>query len=87
MDLNLPEAAITRFATAHTALAATVWAITATYIFFSAVLQLAQDAKKPTLVATTIPFLSPILGMIRWSMGFYRHMRCAVLTAACQVQH
>ncbi|KAI1413780.1 cytochrome P450 [Hypoxylon sp. FL1857] len=49
--------------------------IIATYIFFWALLRLTQDVKEPTLVSTSIPFLSPIFGMARWNMGFYNYMR------------
>ncbi|KUJ11089.1 cytochrome P450 [Mollisia scopiformis] len=49
--------------------------IGATYIFFWALLYLTQDSKEPPIVSSSIPFISPILGMIRWSMDFYPHMR------------
>lgn len=52
--------------------------IAATYVFFRALLHLNQDSKEPPVVSSSIPFLSPILGMIRWSMDYYPHMRYMV---------
>lgn len=49
--------------------------LVATYVFLQALLRLTQDAKEPELVSTSIPFLSPVFGMIRWSMDFYNHMK------------
>ncbi|KAK0671587.1 putative 25-hydroxycholesterol 7-alpha-hydroxylase [Cercophora samala] len=47
----------------------------ATYLLFFTVLHLTQNEEEPPLVATTVPFLSPLIGMVKWSMGFYTHMR------------
>ncbi|KAI1074301.1 cytochrome P450 [Whalleya microplaca] len=66
---------ISSLTTAHSVLAVVLGSIIATYVFFGALLRLTQDAKEPALVSTSIPFLSPILGMARWNMGFYLHMR------------
>lgn len=49
--------------------------IAATYIFLLALLRFTQDSKEPQAVLTTVPFVSPILGMVRWSKDFYSHMR------------
>lgn len=49
--------------------------LAATYLFFTALLHLGQDNNEPPLVSTSVPFLSPILGMIRWSLDFYPQMR------------
>lgn len=49
--------------------------IAATYVFFRTLLRLTQDNKEPPVVSSSIPFISPILGMIRWSMDFYSVMR------------
>ncbi|KAL3421935.1 25-hydroxycholesterol 7-alpha-hydroxylase 1 [Phlyctema vagabunda] len=49
--------------------------VAATYVFLWALLHFTQDSKEPPVVSSTIPFVSPILGMIRWSMNFYAHMR------------
>ncbi|KAK3329237.1 cytochrome P450 [Apodospora peruviana] len=59
----------------HPTLVAAVGTIVATYAFLWTLLRLTQDAKEPPLVLTTIPFLSPIMGMVKWSMDFYVHMR------------
>lgn len=49
--------------------------IAAAYIFFWAFLHLTQDNKEPPVVSSSIPFISPLLGMIQWSMDFYSFMR------------
>jgi hypothetical protein len=49
--------------------------VAASYVFLWALLHLTQDNKEPPVVSSSIPFISPILGMIRWSMDFYPHMR------------
>ncbi|KAK7752915.1 hypothetical protein SLS62_005074 [Diatrype stigma] len=49
--------------------------IAATYVFFWALLHLTQDNNEPPVVSSSIPFISPLLGMIRWSMDFYSVMR------------
>jgi len=48
-----------------------------TYASLWVLLQLTQDSKEPPLVSATVPFISPILGMVKWSMGLYTHMRSA----------
>jgi hypothetical protein len=40
-------------------------AIVTTYVFFKALLHLIQDSREPPAMGTTIPFLSPILGMMK----------------------
>ena len=49
--------------------------IAAIYVFLRVLLNLTQSSKEPPVVSATIPFLSPILGMARWSMDYYPHMR------------
>ncbi|KAK8136706.1 cytochrome P450 [Apiospora sp. TS-2023a] len=46
-----------------------------TYAFLRAVLYFTQDSREPPMVMASIPFVSPILGMIRESMDFYPQMR------------
>lgn len=53
----------------------TLGGIAATYMFLWALLHLTHKAKEPVLLSTSIPYISPILGMIRWSKDFYAHMR------------
>lgn len=53
----------------------TLGGIAATYMFFWALLHLTHNAREPVLLLTSIPFISPILGMIGWSKDFYAHMR------------
>ena len=67
--------ALTNLAARHSTLASALGGVAATYLFFWALLHFTQDPKEPPLVSTAIPFLSPILGMVKWSMGFYGHMR------------
>ncbi|KAI1860424.1 hypothetical protein JX265_009823 [Neoarthrinium moseri] len=49
--------------------------IAATYVFFWALLHLPQDQSERQLVSTRILFISPLLGMIQWSMDCYSFMR------------
>ncbi|KAK4653510.1 hypothetical protein QC762_0084340 [Podospora pseudocomata] len=44
-------------------------------LFLFAVLHLTQNEKEPPLVATAVPFLSPVIGMVKLSMDFYTNMR------------
>jgi hypothetical protein len=66
---------VSRFAAEHSLLATTVGGLAATYVFFWALLQFTQDANEPPLVLTAVPFLSPIVGIVRRSMDFYVYMR------------
>ncbi|KAI1373372.1 cytochrome P450 [Hypoxylon crocopeplum] len=66
---------VSNLATDYPLLVGAFGGIVATYTFFWALLRLTQDAKEPVLVSTSIPFLSPIFGMIRWNMSFYNHMK------------
>lgn len=52
-----------------------VSATAATYVFLWMLLRLTQNAKEPPAVLTTFPFVSPILGMVRYSKDFYAYMR------------
>ncbi|KAK2612672.1 hypothetical protein QQS21_001289 [Conoideocrella luteorostrata] len=49
--------------------------IIACYVFFFALLHLTQDKSEPPVVSRSIPFVSPLLGMVRWGMDYYSHMR------------
>lgn len=49
--------------------------VAVTYVFLWALLHLTQNKKEPPAVLDSIPFLSPVLGMVRWSMDFYPSMR------------
>ncbi|KAK4675938.1 LOW QUALITY PROTEIN: hypothetical protein QC764_0083270 [Podospora pseudoanserina] len=66
---------LSEFLSNHTTLAATLSSLAATYLFLFAVLHLTQNEKEPPLVATAVPFLSPVIGMVKLSMDFYTHMR------------
>jgi hypothetical protein len=67
--------AVTRFVAQHAALTSTAAGLAATYAFLWALLHFTQDDKEPPLVLTGLPFLSPIIGAVKWSMGFYNYMR------------
>ncbi|KAK9418585.1 putative Cytochrome P450 [Seiridium unicorne] len=61
-------------------MSSTVFAITfggvaATFVFLWALLHMTQDKSEPPVVSTSIPFVSPLLGMVRWSMDFCSFMR------------
>ncbi|KAK2605504.1 hypothetical protein N8I77_008337 [Diaporthe amygdali] len=47
----------------------------AVYALLWILLHLTHDNNEPPLVSTTVPFISPTLGMIKWSKDFYAHMR------------
>ncbi|ETS81367.1 hypothetical protein PFICI_06369 [Pestalotiopsis fici W106-1] len=49
--------------------------VTTTYVFLLALLRSTQNDKEPPVVLDSIPFVSPILGMVRWSMDFYSVMK------------
>ncbi|KAL1856844.1 hypothetical protein Daus18300_010607 [Diaporthe australafricana] len=57
------------------AVLAALGAVASAYVFLWALLKFTQDSREPPAVLRTIPFLSPIFGMMRWSMEFYPHMR------------
>ena len=59
----------------HSTLTAAAAGLTATYVFFWALLHFTQDAKEPPLALTAIPFLSPVIGVFNWSMDFYTYLR------------
>ncbi|TGJ78225.1 hypothetical protein E0Z10_g10538 [Xylaria hypoxylon] len=50
-------------------------AVATIYIFLQALLHLTQDAKEPPVMATTIPFVSPILGMKKRNSRYYNYLR------------
>ncbi len=72
---SVTDNALANLAARHSTLASALGGVAATYVFFWALLHFTQDPKEPPLVSTAVPFLSPIWGMVKWSMGFYGHMR------------
>ncbi|KAK4206355.1 putative 25-hydroxycholesterol 7-alpha-hydroxylase [Rhypophila decipiens] len=66
---------LSEVAMSHPILVVAAGTAVATYMLLSSLLRLTQDPKEPPLVLSTLPFLSPILGMVKWSMDFYVHMR------------
>lgn len=65
------------FAVLHAVLVTGAAGLVATYVFLWALLHLTQDVREPPLLSTAIPFLSPVIGAVRWSMECYTHMRYA----------
>ncbi|GAP85101.1 putative cytochrome p450 oxidoreductase [Rosellinia necatrix] len=49
--------------------------IVTTYIFLAALLRLTQDKDEPPVIKTSIPFISPVIGMIQGNSNFYNQMR------------
>jgi len=49
--------------------------LTFAYGFLWAILYFTHDGDEPPLVLTTIPFISPILGMLKWKTRFYNRIR------------
>ncbi|KAI0388634.1 cytochrome P450 [Xylariaceae sp. FL0594] len=56
-------------------LAAAVGVVIATYVFFHALLHVTHDSREPPLVATSIPYIRPILGMLRQSSRYHNYLR------------
>lgn len=46
-----------------------------TYIFLRIVLHLTQDVREPPAIEKAIPFLSPMIGMIREKSRYYVRLR------------
>lgn len=53
----------------------TVGIAAATYALLVALLHFTQDAKEPTSISDTIPFISPIVNMVSKGGDFHRLMR------------
>ncbi|KAK4038606.1 cholesterol 7-alpha-monooxygenase [Parachaetomium inaequale] len=51
--------------------------IAVTYLFLRVLLNLTQDAKEPPAILTGIPFIEPLVGMIREKSRFYIRLRDA----------
>lgn len=49
--------------------------LVALYAFCWTLLHLTQDAKEPPLIESSIPFLSPIIGMIKHKTRFHSYLR------------
>ncbi|KAI0204654.1 cytochrome P450 [Astrocystis sublimbata] len=50
-------------------------AIVATYVFLQMLLRLTQDSREPPAMGIAIPFLSPILGMMKRNSRYYNYLR------------
>ncbi|KAL2136890.1 hypothetical protein VTI74DRAFT_616 [Chaetomium olivicolor] len=69
------DKAVASFAAWHLTVITAASVVVATYVFLWALLYFTHDFQEPPLVSSTIPFLSAVMGMVKWSMGFYTHMR------------
>lgn len=49
--------------------------IICTYVFLRVLLHFTQDAREPPAIESGIPFISPIIGMIRQKSGYYIRLR------------
>jgi hypothetical protein len=56
-------------------LALVLGSVTAAYVFFSALLRVTQDSKEPPAIETSIPFISPLLGLILGMQTFTVNLR------------
>ncbi|KAM0810028.1 putative Cytochrome P450 [Seiridium cardinale] len=59
----------------HATVTIAAGAIAATYLFFRFLLHLTQSAREPPAIATGLPFLSPLIGMIREKASFHVRLR------------
>jgi hypothetical protein len=55
--------------------------LAATYFFLRFLLNLTQDAREPPAILTGIPFIQPLVGMIREKERFYIRLRCVCPTS------
>lgn len=62
-------------ATVHGAVLVAAVAAKIFYLSLHLILQITQDKREPPAIATSIPFLSPILGMSRKKSKFYIELR------------
>ncbi|KAH7085705.1 cytochrome P450 [Paraphoma chrysanthemicola] len=49
--------------------------IASTYLFVHFVLRMTQDAREPRAILTTVPFVTPLIGMIREKSQFHTRLR------------
>jgi len=56
-------------------LTAAVAGIAALYVFLNALLYLSQDKREPKAVENSIPFLSPVLSMLKRKSAFWNYAR------------
>ncbi|KAG8161707.1 hypothetical protein KVR01_008694 [Diaporthe batatas] len=59
----------------NSVIATLVCGAVAAYVLAWSLLHLTQGRDEPPVLLTSVPFMSPILGMIQWSKDFYSHMR------------
>ena len=49
---------------------------TAIYVFLRLILHLTQDAREPPPILTSVPFIGPLVGMLREKSNFHLRLRC-----------
>lgn len=59
-------------------LALVLGSVGAAYVSLSALLHFTQDSKEPPAIETTIPFSSPLLGLIPGMQRFFVKLRSAL---------
>lgn len=52
--------------------------IAATYVFLSALLHFTQDSKEPSAIETSIPFMSPLLGLLPGMQKYFVKLRSVI---------
>ena len=51
--------------------------LAATYLFLQFLLKLTQDAKEPPVILTGLPFISPVIAMVKGKTDFHVQLRFA----------
>lgn len=64
-----------RYGKMTSALGLCLGSLAAAYVFLSALLHLTHDAKEPPAFETSIPFISPLLGLIPGKQNFFVKQR------------
>lgn len=49
--------------------------LAATYVFLKALAYVLEDPREPKTVTSTIPFISPLVGIVAEKSGFYIRMQ------------
>ena len=59
----------------------------ATYVFLWALAYLNQDPREPQPISGSIPFISPLVGLVREKESFYMRMRQAIFAISRPCEH
>lgn len=52
-----------------------LWGVGCLFVMLQVLLRFTQDGKEPRAIETTIPFLSPIVAMVRYKADVYKRLR------------